>query len=266
MSSKFEACHAFTAREEGGWADDRYDPGGATKYGITIHTLGRWRKRPVTKDEVRALTKEEAKRIYQAWYWRPIRGDDLPAGVDLTVYDYGVNSGPARSVKSLQRALGVVADGKVGDVQTLPALRKSDPRKIIAAVNDERLRFVQSLKTWWRFGKGWAARIGRCRATSLAWAGATVDGIRHDANNVSGSADTDERNGKATGAGGAATGAGGSAVDQTAGLETQELVLILIVAAIIIGVGVWLFMRSRIKRDVVSGMSEVIDWVKGSGQ
>jgi len=51
------------------------------------------------------------------------RGDDLPGGLDLAVFDFAVNSGPARAVKTLQRIVGVPADGVMG-AMTLDAVRR----------------------------------------------------------------------------------------------------------------------------------------------
>jgi len=49
--------------------------------------------------------------IYRNQYWVAVRGDELPAGVDLAVYDGAVNSGPAQADQVVQRALGVAVDG-----------------------------------------------------------------------------------------------------------------------------------------------------------
>jgi hypothetical protein len=122
---RFAACLEEVLWHEGGYADNPRDPGGATNLGITIATLGEWRGRAVTKADVKALTREEAAAIYRARYWKRVRGDALPAGLDLAVFDFAVNSGPARAVKALQRELGVAQDGLVGPV-TLGALGSHD--------------------------------------------------------------------------------------------------------------------------------------------
>ena len=40
------------------------------------------------------MTKAEAVEIYRANYWIPARCGDLPGGIDLMVFDFGVNAGP----------------------------------------------------------------------------------------------------------------------------------------------------------------------------
>jgi lysozyme family protein len=69
--NNFEACHAVTAKWEGGWSDHAADPGGKTNWGITQATLGAYLRRPASAAEIRALTKEQAKAIYKKLFWTP---------------------------------------------------------------------------------------------------------------------------------------------------------------------------------------------------
>ncbi len=143
---------------EGGYVNNPKDPGGATKYGITHRTLAAHRGvQSVTPAEVKTLTKEEAIVIYRRSYWVQSGGDLLPVGIDFMAFDYGVNSGPAQAVKSLQRVVGVTADGIVGG-QTVAAV-KAYKGDLIGAYAAERLRFMRTLKTWPVFGRGWRERV-----------------------------------------------------------------------------------------------------------
>ncbi|MDK2769945.1 MAG: hypothetical protein KYX69_19780 [Sphingomonas sp.] len=161
------ACLAVTFPHEGGYVDHPKDPGGATNLGITLATLSAWRKRPVTKAEVKALTKVEAEAIYGANYWNPLRCEDLPFGVDLATFDYGVNSGISRSAKALQFVLGVSADGRIGS-DTVKAAVLANGKATIQKLCASRLGFVRSLKTWATFGKGWGRRIADVEAKAVA--------------------------------------------------------------------------------------------------
>lgn len=169
MKQNFDACLAELWEAEGGYSDHRLDPGGATKYGITIDTLRSWRGKPVTKADVQALTRDEAARIYKAWYWSPLRCDDLPSGLDAVGFDAAVNSGPMRAAKWLQGALGVTADGKVGPA-TISAAAKSNAPAVIDRALDARLASMRTFKdakgnlSWPTFGKGWTLRVERLRA------------------------------------------------------------------------------------------------------
>lgn len=169
--ARFEACLGQVLAHEGGYVDHPDDPGGATNMGITRKTLARWRKvspwSNLPKSEVMALTREEAGRIYRALYWAPCRGDDMPAGLDLALFDFAVNSGPDRAIRTLQAGLGVAADGVVGPV-TIDAAAKADANETIIDLCDRRLRFLQALATFPTFGRGWTRRVSDIRKTALA--------------------------------------------------------------------------------------------------
>ncbi len=167
-AASFARAVAFVLTHEGGYVDDPHDPGGATNMGITLGTLAKWRGRPVTKAEVRALTRDEAIRIYRARYWDAIKGDQLPAGVDYAVFDPCVNSGPRRAAEWLQTSAGVTADGAIGP-KTLAAVNSLHPRALINEISARRLGFLQGLPTWWRFGKGWSRRVEEVRRDALSF-------------------------------------------------------------------------------------------------
>ena len=137
--------------------------------GITIGTLSQWRGRKVTKAEVKALTRDEAALIYRRNYWDKVRGDDLPAGLDLVAFDGAVNSGVSRGAKWLQAALEVQPDGKIGPI-TVSAANLADADDVIHRALDARLTFLRGLRTWATFGRGWQRRVDEVRATALRMA------------------------------------------------------------------------------------------------
>lgn len=172
-SGNLPACLAITLPHEGGWSDHPKDPGGATMKGITLNTYRRW-KPGATKYQLRTITNSEVEMIYRDGFWKPVRGDQLPAGVDAAVFDYGVNSGPPRAIKEMQRVLGVVADGDIGPA-TLSKLRAVDGKRVIQGICRRRLSFMQSLKIWSTFGRGWSRRVADVEAKSVAmWVRATM--------------------------------------------------------------------------------------------
>lgn len=167
MKANFTKAYKFVQAEEGGYANHRDDPGGATQWGLTQAVYDAYRARvgrPV--QDVRLVSAAEHRAIFEKQYWTPIKGNDLPSGVDLCLYDYSINSGAGRAVKELQRALGLAVDGIVG-VRTLDAVRAADDETLINDICDRRLRFMKSLRTWKTFGKGWTARVGRVRRAAL---------------------------------------------------------------------------------------------------
>ena len=150
--------------DEGGYSNVKTDKGGPTKYGITHKTLAAHRGVPaVSAEQVRAMSLAEATAVYERSYWAQSGGDLLPVGLDYAAFDFGVNSGPARAVKALQKAVGMRQDGVVGE-QTLDAVRKypGGVSAVIRAYCDERMRFLRSLGGAQGFaanGRGWTIRV-----------------------------------------------------------------------------------------------------------
>jgi lysozyme family protein len=168
--ANFDGCIKVILAAEGGFVNDPRDPGGATNRGITARTLAAWRKQEVTVADVRALGVEEAAAIYRARYWDPLRCGEMPAGVDLMVFDFGVNAGPARSARLLQQAVGAVPDGAIGSA-TLAKVTAADPRQVIGQLAQARLAYYRALPTFGAFGRGWTSRVADVQQKALRMAG-----------------------------------------------------------------------------------------------
>ncbi len=163
----FDRCLKFTLQFEGGFVNDPKDPGGPTNLGITQATLSTFLGRQASIAEVKALTPAKVTPIYKLRFWDHVSGDELPEGIDLAVFDFGVHSGPTRGIIELQRVLGVADDGKLGPV-TLKAADKADPKTTINAICDGRLAFPQRLKVFKSFGAGLTSRVAKCRKAALS--------------------------------------------------------------------------------------------------
>jgi len=164
-ASRFDTALAEILRHEGGWVDHPADPGGATNRGVTLATLSDWLGRTATKAEVKALTVADVAPIYRERYWNAVKGDDLPAGVDLMVFDLAVNSGPGRAAKFLQEVVGAPADGQIGPA-TLAKVNALHPLAIIDGMAQRRERFYRGLGTFDTFGRGWMKRLADVTAKS----------------------------------------------------------------------------------------------------
>jgi lysozyme family protein len=170
VKSSYDIALKAVLEDEGGYSNDPGDPGGPTNWGITIYDARAYWKKNATAADVRTMPLEVAKDIYRSKYWDAMDCDDLPAGVDYCVFDYGVNSGISRSMKVLQRIVGTKADGAYGPKTEAAIKAYGDMDKLINAICDERLSFLQGLSTWRIFGKGWGRRVKHVRtiATTLA--------------------------------------------------------------------------------------------------
>jgi lysozyme family protein len=157
---------------EGGYVDHPKDPGGRTNHGVTQRVWEEWVGHEVDEKQMRALTHEMVAPLYKRKYWDAVRADDLVDGVDYCVFDVAVNSGPGRAIKFLQSCVGVTADGGFGPA-TLAAVKKSeeDPARLIEMYCAKRLEFLQSLKTFETFGKGWSRRVQEVKDKALKMLG-----------------------------------------------------------------------------------------------
>ena len=128
MRTPRELAEEIVARE-GGYVNDPNDPGGATNFGVTIHTLRRLgldltRDGQVTEADVRALTREQAIEIFLDQYYRRPGLAALPEVLQPSVFDMYVNAG-GNAVRVLQRLLIAMGydldvDGVIGP-QTIRA-------------------------------------------------------------------------------------------------------------------------------------------------
>lgn len=165
--SNFGKVQPIVDKWEGGYVDNPQDPGGATNMGITIGTLSRWRGRKVSKDEVRALIRNEVWQIMKAYYYDMVRGDDLPIQVAIAAHNAAVLSGPSASARFLQQSLvelgrRVTIDGAIGP-DTIAAIAQSDASQVANAFFDLEEAFYRGLPRFPIFGKGWINRLNDVR-------------------------------------------------------------------------------------------------------
>ena len=135
---------------EGGYVNDKRDPGGETKYGIS--------KRSYPGEDIAGMTIDRARAIYLRDYWGPAGCDAVPPSVKFDLFDMAVNAGVKAAVRCLQRAAGETDDGVLGP-RTLQAVQSLPDARLVARFNGARLEHLASLHTWPAFGRGWARRI-----------------------------------------------------------------------------------------------------------
>lgn len=245
MSTKFDRAVEVVLKHEGGYVDHSADPGGATNFGISLRyarTLGSQMDLDgdgdVDKDDIVKVTPEKAKIVYRDWFWRDVRGDELPPGLDLTVFDYAVNSGAGRAIRSLQKAAGVQADGVFGPA-TLRAVLAADTVELINKINDERLYFLRRLRTWPTFGRGWTSRVNDVTTKSLELVGSSMTPARDVVQT-----DTAKATATMAGAGGVAVAVAQAAPAIEALGSLAPWVAVAIIAAAVAGLFVWRMRRA----------------------
>ena len=171
MSNKFSEALEVILHHEGGYVNHPKDPGGETNLGVTKRVYEDFGG---TKD-MKELTKEDVEPIYKKNYWDRVKGDNLPEGLDLCIFDFAVNAGPGRAAKFLQKLIGVTQDGGIGP-QTLGALQsaigedvRTQTREMIEKYQAERHNYYQSLSTFETFGRGWTRRVDEVTEKAKEW-------------------------------------------------------------------------------------------------
>lgn len=160
---------------EGGYSNHPSDPGGPTNYGITITDYRLYINKNGTASDVRNLKKSQAIEIYKEKYWNKMLCDDLEAGLDYTIFDLGVNSGVGRSAEFLRKATNYSLSPKTITFDLVQKSYDFSTAHLINKINDLRMDFLQRLRTWPVFGRGWSRRVTDVRKYSLELA--ELDGI-----------------------------------------------------------------------------------------
>ena len=130
--ANFNLSIELVLKNEGGYTDHPMDRGGATNWGITHQDLIHVRGLGVTKEDVKNMTREEAKDIYKRLYWMPLQCEFIVVQkVADIIFDQGVLCGISGSIKRAQIVLkrmnkNITVDGKMGNA-TLSAVNTVNP-------------------------------------------------------------------------------------------------------------------------------------------
>jgi lysozyme family protein len=122
---------------------------------------------------MRSLTVEMVAPLYRKKYWEKVRAPDLAPGLDLHVFDFGVNAGPARAIRYLQMMVGANPDGIYGPATKRALSNYLDQyttAKAVKRYGELREVYYRQLKTFPTFGRGWLRRNREVTAAALEMA------------------------------------------------------------------------------------------------
>lgn len=176
----FYAAIPVVLAHEGHISNDKDDPGGLTKYGVSLRYLQQ-RGLDVDGDgdideqDVHALTLEFIKNdIYHKDFWHPLYDKIASQDIATNIFDFAVNAGPEQSHRNMQRALNelgfkVGVDGRFGPI-TLAAINTAHgaglERKVWSQFNRGQCDFYVDLAIAkpksLKFLKGWIRRAWDC--------------------------------------------------------------------------------------------------------
>jgi lysozyme family protein len=168
MKSNWQKSFELMLKSEGGYVNNPADPGGMTNLGVTKTTWENWIGRESDGAEMRNLTPEKVEPLYKKKFFDAVRGDELPVGLDYLLFDFAVNAGAGRAIKTLQSAVGITPDGGFGPM-TMAAVQAIDPKELIERFSQAKEDFYRSLPTFATFGRGWLNRVAdvKLKATSM---------------------------------------------------------------------------------------------------
>jgi lysozyme family protein len=170
ISGAFERALKVILRHEGGFVNHPRDPGGMTNLGVTRATWEGWTGKKASEAEMRGLTHAKVAPVYRKNYWDKLRCDDLPPGLALCVFDFGVNAGPARAGRYLQRIAGAAQDGVVGPA-TIAAVKglvgRVGEAEAVRQYQEARRGYYRQLSTFATFGRGWLRRVDETETEAL---------------------------------------------------------------------------------------------------
>ena len=158
MKSNYDKCLKTILHHEGGYVNHPKDPGGETNLGVTKRV---YQEHGGTKD-MKDLLVEDVAPIYKKGYWDKMKGDDLPGGLDLCVFDFGVNAGPGRAAKFLQSMIGTTVDGGIGPntlAKVEEYVRENGEHETVKKYQEMRQKYYEQLSTFATFGRGWTRRV-----------------------------------------------------------------------------------------------------------
>ena len=168
MSNKFSEALEVILHHEGGYVNHPKDPGGETNLGVTKRVYEEFGGEKEMKD----LTKEDVEPIYKKNYWDRVKGDDLPEGLDLMIFDFAVNAGTGRAAKFIQRLVNTTVDGGIGP-NTLGKIKEYvvtyGIEETITSYALMRQNYYESLSTFDTFGRGWTRRVSEVTEKAKEW-------------------------------------------------------------------------------------------------
>lgn len=160
----------FIRKWEGGFANHPADPGGATKWGVTLDTYRSFYGSYKMVDDLKNMTEYEWNRIFMKGFWNKAIGEQIISqGVANMIVDWGWHSGMKTSIKAVQKILGCTQDGIMGPI-TMGFINRSNPTELYNKLYDARKKFYENLvikkPQMHVFLKGWMNRLNDLKSIS----------------------------------------------------------------------------------------------------
>jgi len=165
----FSQAFDFTLGAEGG---KTVDHAGATNHGVTQDTFNNYRnQKGLWKKSVYQITPAEVEDLYKTEYFQKPGLNNLPDRTAGVLFDFGVNAGTGKAVKTLQAAVGVKPDGQIG-AKTVGAVKDfidayGEDTLLVKLLDDRQAHYDELVKMntakYGKFKNGWANRVNNLK-------------------------------------------------------------------------------------------------------
>lgn len=159
------------------YTNDPRDPGGPTKWGITLKTYQEFYNTVATPEMIEQMPAASAKHIYAVYYWNPLRCDKISdLAIAVAIFDCGVLYGVGTTGFLVQRALaqrgvaikldGILGDKSIGLLNELLGGGAQDARvSLMRSIHDLLLERIDAVivanPTEEVYRRGWTLRADR---------------------------------------------------------------------------------------------------------
>jgi len=169
----FDEAMKVVLLHEGGYSNDQFDKGGATKFGVSLAFLKSDHldidgDGDVDIDDVKALTLARSDEIYKQFFWIPNHYENIEnKDLAIKIFDTCVNAGANRTHKILKSSINAIIKGKIAvngqmDEDTIDIINLIDHDMLLKEFRKEQANFYRAIvkKTpkYKKFLNGWLAR------------------------------------------------------------------------------------------------------------
>lgn len=160
----------FIRKWEGGFANHPNDPGGATKWGVTLNTYRLFYGSYKSVEDLKNMTEYEWNNIFIRGFWdKALATQIVSQSVANMIVDWGWNAGMKTAIKAVQRILGCTADGIMGPI-TMGFINRANARDLFNKLYEARKKYYQNLvykkPSMAVFYRGWINRIDDLKFTT----------------------------------------------------------------------------------------------------
>lgn len=173
--ANYKTLAPFIRFYEGGFANDKDDPGGATNKGVTLTTFRMIFGKSKTIVDLRNITTAQWDIVFKKHFWDKCKADTINSqSIANMLVDFAWHSGLGNAVPIMQKVVGFnKQDGIVGNMTITAINTYPNQKALFEALRKARMDFLKGRKTWWKFGKGWSNRVNAIEYGSLTYGSKT---------------------------------------------------------------------------------------------